>query len=180
MKQMKKLFGLLFISIMLVQCGQDKDTLILKNQLGKVNKNSSIEDLDKIFKNDSVAKLPKGADLIREYKVFGVNGKVDLIFLPKLENDSIKGMNLVKIYGSRYATENGISTASTFRNIADSYSIDKIEPSFSAAILFIDEINATISLDKKDLGLDEFNMNDIRQDQIPDEASIKYITLWFE
>ena len=77
-------------------------------------------------------------------------------------------------------TEKGISTTSAFKDIADNYSIDKIEPSFSAAILFIDEINATISLNKEDLGLDEFNMNDIRQDQIPDEAGIRYISLWFE
>lgn len=177
---MKKLFGLLFISILLVQCGQDKDTLILKNQLGRVTKNTSIEELDKIFKNDSVAKIPEGSEFIREYKVFGVDGKVELIFNPRWQNDSIKGLDLVKIYSSRFSTEKGISTISTFRDIADTYSIEKIEPSFSAAILFIDEINATISLDKKDLGLDEFNMNDIRQDQIPDDASIKYMTLWFE
>ena len=177
---MKKLFGLLFLSILLVQCGQGNDTLIAKNQLGKINKNTSIEDLDKLFKNDSIQKNPQDSELVREYKVFAANGKVDLTFVTRIQNDSIKGLDLVKIYGSQYTTEKGISTISTFRNIADAYSIDKIEPSFSAAILFIDEINATISLDKKDLGLDEFNMNDIRQDQIPDEASIRYITLWFE
>lgn len=177
---MKKLIGLLFLSILLVQCGQGNDTLIAKNQLGKINKNTSIEDLDKIFKNDSIQKNPQDSELIREYKVIAANGKVDLTFVTRIQNDSIKGLDLVKIYGSQYTTEKGISTISTFRNIADAYSIDKIEPSFSAAILFIDEINATISLDKKDLGLDEFNMNDIRQDQIPDEASIRYITLWFE
>lgn len=177
---MKKLFGLLFLSILLVQCGQGNDTLIAKNQLGKINKNTSIEELDKLFKNDSIQKNPQDSELVREYKVFGTNGKVDLTFVTRIQNDSIKGLDLVKIYGPQYATEKGISTISTFRNIADAYSIDKIEPSFSAAILFIDEINATISLDKKDLGLDEFNMNDIRQDQIPDEAGIRYITLWFE
>jgi len=64
--------------------------------------------------------------------------------------------------------------------VAGNYTIDKIEPSFSSAILFVDEINATISLNKKDLNLHEFDMRAIRQDQIPDEASINYITLWFE
>ncbi|MGA9270247.1 MAG: hypothetical protein WBV45_06460, partial [Lutimonas sp.] len=69
---------------------------------------------------------------------------------------------------------------STFENVRGQYSIDDIEPSFSSAILFIDELNATISLDKKDLNIDEFDMREIREDQIPDRASILYITLWFE
>ena len=178
--EMKKLIGLLFLSMILVQCGQDKDTLILKNQLGKIKKNTSIEELDKMFKNDSIEKYPSNAEILREYRVFGINGKPDLVFFPIVKNDSIKGLDHVKIYSSRYMTEKGISTTSTFKDVADNYSIDKIEPSFSAAILFIDEINATISLNKEDLGLDEFNMNDIRQDQIPDEAGIRYISLWFE
>ena len=89
-------------------------------------------------------------------------GKPSIWFLcPWLDNDSIKGLELVKIYSSQYNTEKGISTSSTLKDVADNYSIDKIEPSFSAAILFIDEINATISLNKEDLKLDEFNMNDI-------------------
>lgn len=177
---MKKLIGLLFLSLILVQCGQDKDTLILKNQLGKIKKNTRIEELDKIFKNDSIEKFPSNSGIIREYRVFGINGKLDLVFTPLVRNDSMKGLDLVKIYSSRYTTEKGISTTSTYKDIADNYSIDKIEPSFSSAILFINEINATISLNKEDLGLEEFNMNDIRQDQIPDEAGIRYISLWFE
>ena len=112
--------------------------------------------------------------------MFDVNGKPSLVFIPKVHNDSIKGLDLVKIYSSRYMTEKGISTSSTFKDIVDNYSIDKIEPSFSAAILFVNELNATISLNKQDLNLDEFDMRKINQGQIPDEAKVKYISLWFE
>ena len=178
--KMKKVIGFLFLSILLVQCGQDKDTLILKNQLGKIDKNTSIEELDKIFKNDSIEKFAPIDDMLREYRVFDKDGKPLLVFSPKVQNDSIKGLELVKIYGGQYTTEKGISTSSTFKDIVDNYSIDKIEPSFSAAILFIDELNATISLNKQDLNLDEFDMRKINQGQIPDEASIKNISLWFE
>jgi len=177
---MNKIIGLLLLSMFLVQCGQDKDTLIMKNQLGKIDKNTSIEELDKIFKNDSVAKYPLKADIIREYRVFGVDGKPSLVFMPLIKNDSIKGLELVKIYSSLYATEKGVSTSSTFKDVVDNYSIDKIEPTFTAAVLFINEINATISLNKKDLNLGEFDMRKINQGQIPDEASINYISLWFE
>ena len=177
---MKKLIAVLVLTILFVGCGQDNDTLIVKNQLGKINKSTSIEELDKMFKNDSIEKLPKGDELTRQYSVFGLDGKQKLVFVTKLKNDSIKGLELVKIYSDGYLTEKGISTASTFGEVSGNYTINKIEPSFSAAILFVDEINATISLNKSDLNLDEFDMRPIREDQIPDEASINYITLWFE
>jgi len=177
---MNKFIGLLLLSIIFVQCGQDKDTMILKNQLGKITKNTSIEELDKLFKNDSIQKLPVDTDMVREYRVFGQDGKTSLVFLTKVRNDSIKGLELVKIYSDRYMTEKGVSTKSTFKDVADNYSIDKIETSFSAAILFVDELNATVLVNKSDLNLDEFDMRKINQGQIPDEASIKNISLWFE
>lgn len=169
----------LVVLFLLAQCAGE-DNLIKKRQLGEIDSNTSIEELDRIFSRDSVVKLPEGEELIREYKVMDETGEPALIFMPKIENDSIKSLELVKIYSSEYVTEKGISTASTFKDVLGQYSIDKIEPSFSSAILFIDEINATISLDKKDLKLDEFDMRDIREDQIPDLARIMYITLWFE
>jgi hypothetical protein len=55
-----------------------------------------------------------------------------------------------------------------------------VVPTLSSAILFIDEINFTMALDKKDLGIDEFDMRKISKDQIPDNAKIKYITVWFD
>ena len=177
---MNKLIGLFLLSMILIQCGQDKDTLIMKNQLGKIDKNSTIEELDNIFKNDSVEKFSLDEDITLEYRVFGVGGKPSLIFMTRVQNDSIKGLELVKIYSSQYVTEKGISTSSTFKDVVDNYSIDKIEPSFSAAILFINELNDTISLNKQDLNLDEFDMRKINQGRIPDEASIMYISLWFE
>jgi len=177
---MNKFIGLLLLSIIFVQCGQDKDTMILKNQLGKITKNTSIEELDKMFKNDSIEKLPVDTDLVREYRVFGQDGKASLVILTKFRNDSIKGLELVKIYSDQYMTEKGVSTKSTFKDVADNYSIDKIETSFSAAILFVDELNATVLVNKSDLNLDEFDMREIRADQIPDEAKINYISLWFE
>lgn len=177
---MKKLIAVLLMTILLVGCGQGEDMLIAKSQLGKINKNTSIAELDKLFKNDSVEKFTANSELMREYRVFDKGGKQKLIFIPLRQNDSIKGLELVKIYSELYTTEKGISTSSSFGEISGNYTINKIEPSFSAAILFVDEINATISLDKEDLNLDEFDMRPIRQGQIPDEASVKYITLWFE
>lgn len=177
---MNKLIAILVLSFLFVQCGEDNNMVIKKNQLGKISKNTSIKELDKIFKNDSVVKFPEGEELFREYRVYEKGGKQLLVFMPLIENDSIKGLELVKIYSDRYMTEKGVSVSSSFTDVDGNYTIDKIEPSFSSAILFVDEINATISLNKKDLNLHEFDMRAIRKDQIPDEASINYITIWFE
>ena len=67
---MKKLIAVLVMTILLMGCGQGEDMLITKSQLGKINKNTSIAELDKMFKNDSVEKFTANSDLIREYRVF--------------------------------------------------------------------------------------------------------------
>ena len=178
-KEMSRAIAVILVSLMLVQCSKE-DNLIRKKQLGEINHATSIGELDRIFAGDSVVKTPEGEALVREYQVFDEAGEPSLVFVTRIENDSIKALELVKIYSDYYVTEKGLSTASTFKDITAQYSIDKIEPSFSSAILFIDELNATISLDKSDLKIDEFDMRDIREDQIPDLARIRYITLWFE
>ena len=178
-KGMSRAIAVILVALLLVQCSKE-DNLIRKKQLGEINHKTSIDELDRIFAGDSVVKAPEGEALVREYKVFDEAGELSLVFVTRIENDSIKALELVKIYSDYYVTEKGLSTASTFKDISAQYSIDKIEPSFSSAILFIDELNATISLDKSDLKIDEFDMRDIREDQIPDLARIRYITLWFE
>lgn len=176
---MKKIVFVLLLAAFAMSCGTDKmSKTIEKNHLGDINKDTSLEELDLLFKGDSIEKFPEGEEIVREFRVFDAQGKPSLVILPFVENDTVKGIELIKIYDASYTTEKGISTASTFKEIADQYSISKIEPAFTAAVLFIDELNATISLNKKDLNLDEFDMRPIVQEQIPDLARVNYITLW--
>ena len=177
---MKKIITLFLISLIFIQCNSKKDSIIAKNQLGKINLNTKISELDKLFKKDSIVKLPEESDVYRKYEIYNKEGILLLIIKPKFRGDSLITIENIKIFSDKYNTEKGLSTASTYKDILDNYSISKIEPSFTSAIVFIDEINATVALDKKDLKLTEFDMNKIREDQIPDMAKIKYITLWFE
>ena len=124
--------------------------------------------------------LPEDSDIVREYKVYELGGKHILTIKPNLQIDTIKSIESVQVFSDKYITDRGITTASVFSEVLDSYSINKIEPTFATATLFIDEINATFALDKKDLRIDEFDMREISQDQIPDNAKIKYITVWFD
>lgn len=177
---MKNTLIIFLISLLFIQCKNENDTKIAKNQVGKLNKTTKIEDLDKIFKNDSLVKLPENADIFYEYKVYNKAGVHLITIKPKFQGDSVKGIDNIQIYSDLYKTEKGLTTASAFQDISNNYSINKIEPTFASAIVFLDEINATIALDKSDLRLAEFDMGKIDKGQVPDMARIKFITIWFD
>ena len=53
------------------------------------------------------------------------------------------------------------------------------EPELYGATLFIDELNATISIDKQELGLQAFSKQQVSKEQIPDLAKMKSFIIWF-
>jgi hypothetical protein len=62
------------------------------------------------------------------------------------------------------------------------YNISRIENTLNAAVVFLDEINAYITIDKKELPSDLRYDTDskIRASQIPDEARIKYFMIYWD
>ncbi len=177
---MKKIISIIVLSLILIQCNSDKDFLITKNNLGKINKKTTVAELDKIFEHDSVVKLPKNLDVFNKYKVFDMSGHHLLTIKLDGNRDTIKGVDNIKIFSNLYKTEKGLTTDSTFKDIIGNYSISKVDPFIEIVMVSIDELNASIALDKKDLKINEFDMRKISKDQIPDMAKIKYITLWFD
>lgn len=177
---MKKIIAILVLSLVLIQCNSDKKYVIVKNNLGGIHKNTTVAELDKMFNNDSVVKLPKDSNIFNKYKVYNKTGQHLLTVNLDVNRDTIKGIGNIKIFSNQYKTEKGLTTDSTFKDVIDNYSISKVEPFISSVIVSIDEINAGIALDKKDLKIEEFDMRKISKDQIPDMAKIKYITLWFD
>ncbi len=177
---MKKIISIIVLSLILIQCNSDKKYVISKNNLGKIHKKTTVAELDQIFKNDSVVKLPENIDVFNKYKVYDKTGQHLLTINLDVQRDSIKGVGNIKIFSHNYKTEKGLTTDSTFKDVIDNYSISKVEPFIALVIVSIDEINARIALDKKDLKINEFDMRKISKDQIPDMAKIKFITLWFD
>lgn len=177
---MKKIISIIVLSLILIQCNSNDKFVISKHNLGGIKKNTTVTELDKMFKNDSVIKFPKESDIVRKYKVFDTSGHHLLTVNMDVQRDSIKGISNIKIFSNQYKTEKGITTDSTFKDVIGNYSISKVEPFISSVIVSVDELNAGIALDKKDLKIEEFDMRKISKDQIPDLAKIKYITLWFD
>ena len=66
-----------------------------------------------------------------------------------------------------------------FSEIRLNTTINKVETSFSSATLFIDDLNATVAIDKEQLGLKEYSVEKVTLDQIPDFAKMKSFVVWF-
>jgi hypothetical protein len=176
---MKKLLIILFVPLLFIQCRRNDSEIIKKNDVGGVTKNTTEEQLFEMFDNDSIVKIPADKKYVNEYAIYTRSGDHILSVFPMIPKDSTKILERVQIFSPDYKTVKGISTKSTFKDINTNYTIKKIDPTFTSALVYIDEINATIALDKKDLGLKELDMNKINKDQIPDLAKIKYIDIWF-
>ena len=181
---MKKIILLLLLSIVFIQCKKENNFTIDKNQLGKLTSLTQINELESIFAKDSLVSNLGEGDFANaeydEYLVFEKGGKHMLTIIPSEQHDSTSTIESIQIFDNRYKTIKGLNISSTFSDIVENYTVNKVESTFTTAVLFIDEIDATIAIDKKDLGINEFGMDKVRLDQIPDMAKIKYFTIWFD
>ena len=185
-KNIFKLFFIAVLSIVLVQCGNGNKFSIAKGKVGKLTTNTTIEELDKIFAKDSIVKNlsegSTGANYFQdedEYLIYEKGGKHLLTIVPKEQLDSTSTIKSIQIFDRRFKTESGLSLASSFEEINLNNTITKVETSLSSAILFIDDLNVTIALDKEELGLRAFSAQKINIEQIPDLAKIKTYVIWF-
>lgn len=171
--------------ISLISCNNNAKFKIEKGKVGHVTSKTKIEELQTIFKNDSIVKkLSEGVlgstfSDDDEYLIFEKGGKHLLTIVPKEQLDSTSTIRNIEIFDSRFKTETGLNLNSTFAEINLNNKIDKIETSLSSANLFIDDINATIAIDKEQLGLQAFSYEKVSIEQIPDLAKIKSFTIWF-
>jgi len=179
---------IVFISLLFLQCAKENQYLIKKGKVGYLTSETKIIELTSIFENDSVVgilssnkddkkeKLFSVAD--DEYLVFSKKGEKLLEISPNKPNDSLSKIRSIQIFDTHYTTVEGISLLSTFKDINEHYLVNKVETTLTSATLFVDELNATIAIDKKDLGLNSFSREEISIDQIPDNAKVTYFTIW--
>lgn len=181
---MKKIILFIAIAILFVQCKKEDRHTIAKGQLGMLTTQTQVNELKELFKKDSLVSNLGEGDFANseydEYLVYEKGGKHLLTLIPKEQHDSTSTIESVQIYDKRYKTVKGLNLNSTFKDIIDNYTVNKVESTFSSAVLFVDELNVTIAIDKKDIGINEFGIQKVRLDQIPDLAKIKYFTLWFD
>ena len=171
---------------LLISCSNSQKFAIEKGKVGHLTTKTTIKELSEIFKNDSiVSNLSEGAlgdnyfQDDDEYLIYNKDGKHLLTIVPKEQLDSTSTIKSIQIFDDRFKTATGLNIRTSFSDIRANNTIDKIEPSFYSATLFIDELNATIAIDKEELGLKTFSIQKVTVEQIPDLAKIKSFIVWF-
>ncbi|WBL26256.1 hypothetical protein [Zunongwangia sp. HGR-M22] len=184
----KNILSLFILScLLLVSCQKDENNpfLITAAQVGKLKKDIKINQLDSLYKEDSLVKQISGPMQLRatdEIKVFEKGGVELLNLEPAQEFDSTSTIGYIRVLDPRFKTKAGLNSASTFKDIVENYKISRIENTISSAVVFIDEINAYITIDKKELpsSLRYDTDTKIRSSQIPDDAKFKYFMIYWD
>lgn len=183
----KYLLLVMGLSLGLISCQKEEDNpfRITANQVGPVKKDIRINQLDSIFAEDSLVKQKSGTRELRatdEIKVFEKSGKALMILEPLQEFDTTSTIGYIRVLDPRYKTKSGLNTNSTFKDVMENYNISRIENTLNAAVVFIDEINVYLTIDKKELPADlRYDTNSkIMASQIPDDAKIKYFMVYWE
>ncbi len=179
---------IVIISVFLLQsCTKSNSFLLKKGQVGQLSTTTQVQDLKAVFVADSLVinlsdrKLKREGKFFKEddqYLVYEKGGKHLLTIIPVSQHDSLSKLKSIEIFDNRYITEKNISLFSPYKDIHAAYLIS-ITNTLSSAHLDIDELNATMLIDKKEIGINDFNSKKIRPDNIPDLAKVKHFTMWF-
>ncbi|BAO74701.1 hypothetical protein [Winogradskyella sp. PG-2] len=180
---MKNTFCVIIIcALLLSSCAKDSKPnpfLIEKNNIGLLTDSTQVKELDTIFSNDSVVRYIAGdefAGSINSIEVYEKGGLKLLDLSPKEALDSTSVISSVRIIDSRYKTEKNISTISTFGELQAAYKVSKIDNLINSIVISVNEINASFTIDKKELPASmRFDMDmTIDAIQIPEKAKIKF------
>jgi hypothetical protein len=176
------LIVVLICTVLLTSCAKERAPnpfLIEKNHIGLLNDSTQVKDLETVFSKDSVVRYIAGdefAGSINTIEIFEKGGKKLLDVSPREALDSTSIISSVRIIDERYTTEKNISTLSTFKDLKAAYKISKIDNLIDAIMISVNEINASFTIDKKELPASlRFDMDmTIDAIQIPEKAKIKY------
>lgn len=181
----KSIFYVVILLLFITGCKKEPNPFLIgKQNIGFLTDSTQVGDLELVFPNDSVVKFTKGDEFssdIIEIEIFEKDGKKLLILEPNKVQDSSAVIKSVQIMDSRYKTDKNISILSTFKDINENYKISKISNLINSVVVFVDDINASFTIDKKELPSDlRFDMSlNIEKIQIPDKAKIKYFFVYW-
>ncbi len=178
-------FAILICIFLLTSCAKDSAPnpfIVNKNHIGLLTDSTQVKDLEAIFSKDSVVQYKSEnafAGPINSIEIYEKGGKKLLDLSPKKALDSSSVISSVRIVDERYKTEKEISVLSTFKELSDAYKISKVDNLINAIVVSVNELNASFTIDKKELPASlRFDMDlEIDPIQIPEKAKIKYFML---
>lgn len=189
----KTSFKHLFIivsALLIISCSDSDKYTVEKNRVGVLSSATKVSEIEDLFKNDSVVKHLSEGILGYQgrynqdndyYLIYAKGGKHLLTIIPKEPLDEMSTIDLIEIHDDSFVTKEGsIGLNSKFEEINLAMNVSKIESTFTQVVLYLDQLNATMTLNKLDLGINTIQTNDVQLDQIPNLAKPKTFVVWFE
>ncbi len=161
---------------------------VTANSIGTVNSEQSIaEILQQIPKSQIKKTVGHGEfaeDIYDDYQIYdNQSDNPELLFTltPKRTGSTEQKVNRVLINSPTFSTNKGIHSQSTYGEIRQAYTIDKIEPTREHIVLVVDDINAHFSIAKTELDKGWWNAQSktVNMDKIPDSAKVDSFILWW-
>lgn len=177
----KMIWGLV-LGGMLIACQHkqpDQDFLISKQQIGALTPQTTVSQVQSVFKNDSVVNentsqlYSNGNEVV----VYTPQGDILLRLKPRVAFDSTSTIASVEVIDSRFQTEDGLRVGANFDLLKKNYKISRIENILGAVLVFVDEMNIYVSIDKKEILNPKELGNTIKLSQIKNDAKIKHLWL---
>lgn len=181
----RTLFAALIVAFFITSCTKETKLnpfLIQKNNIGLLTDSTKVKDIESIFSADSVVRYIAGDEFtgsVNTIEIYEKGGKKLLDLSPREALDSTSVISSINIIDERYKTKKNISKISTFKDIKAAYQISKIDNLINSIVVSVNEINASFTIDKKELPASmRFDMNmNIDPIQIPEKAKIKFFMI---
>lgn len=173
----------LALVITIFSCQKEDDPFLISNErVGKLTKDVQVYELKDLYAEDSIVSSQMGSQSVSEgtdIEIYEKGGELLLVLQPSQEFDTTSTIGNIQIMDPRFKTETGLNIQSTFGDIVEGYSISRIENTLSSAVVFIDDINGYITIDKKELPSElRFDTDTkIEATHIPNDAKFKHFMI---
>lgn len=181
-----KLPFITILCLVLASCTNNSQFLIQKNQVGPLTAATKVAALDSLYASDSLVRRVGEGDYVQAgndtYLLYDNQGNPLLSLIPKQQFDPQETIETIQIIDSRYTTAEGLTSASTFGELKAAHNISSIQNTIKSVLVFVDELDIYVTIDKKELPLELRYGTDqkIEAVHIPDDAVIKSFFVGWE
>ena len=180
---LKKIIVIISVTLLFIECKEEINPFLISNDsVGTLTRGMTIKEIDSTFAKDSIVKLYAQNEELPtqgEVEIYEKNGTKLVSISPVTNNDPDALISNFQFFDPRYKTDKGLNLSSTFKDIKANYKISNIETTISTVVIFIEDNDLFINIDKNELP-ENFRYNPnlvIDITNIPDEAKIKYFML---
>ena len=180
---LKKIIAIVSVTLLFIQCKEEINPFLISNDsVGTLTRGMTRKEIDSTFAKDSIVKLYAQNEELPtqgEVEIYEKNGTKLVSISPVTNNDPDALISNFQFFDPRYKTDKGLNLSSTFKDIKANYKISNIETTISTVVIFLEDNDLFINIDKNELP-ENFRYNPnlvIDVTNIPDEAKIKYFML---